>query len=74
MDGKKYKLLAIKTGVIMSQSPILTDAEFIELWKTTGSATAIQKATGGNLRTIQRRRAHLDTKYGLLLEAKNPNS
>jgi hypothetical protein len=57
----------------MSQTPRLSDAEFIELWKTTGSATAIQKVTGGNLRTIMRRRSHLETKYGLLLEAKNPN-
>jgi hypothetical protein len=73
LDGKTHKLLAIKTGVVMSQTPRLSDAEFIELWKTTGSATAIQKATGGNLRTIMRRRSHLETKYGLLLEAKNPN-
>ena len=57
----------------MPQSPRLSDAEFIELWKTTGSATAIHRVTGGNIRTIQRRRAHLETKYGLLMEAKNPN-
>ena len=57
----------------MPQHPILTDAEFIELWKIHGSAVAIQKITKGNIRTIQRRRAHLETKYGLLLEAKNPN-
>ena len=55
----------------MPQSPRLSDAEFIELWKTTGSATAIHRVTGGNIRTIQRRRAHLETKYGLLMEAKN---
>lgn len=57
----------------MAQHPVLTDAEFIELWKLHGSATAIHKVTGGNIRTIQRRRAALETKYGLLLEAKNPN-
>jgi len=57
----------------MPQTPRLSDAEFIELWKTTGSATAIHKVTGGNIRTIQRRRAALETKYGLLMEAKNPH-
>jgi hypothetical protein len=57
----------------MAQHPILTDAEFIELWKLHGSATAIHKITGGNIRTIQRRRQALEAKYGLLLEAKNPN-
>jgi hypothetical protein len=73
LDDKAHKLLAIKTGVIMAQNLILTDAEFIELWKLHGSATAIHKVTGGNIRTIQRRRATLETKYGLLMEAKNPN-
>jgi hypothetical protein len=56
----------------MPQSPILTDAEFIELWKVHGSATAIQKLVGGNIRTIQKRRASLETRYGLLMEARNP--
>jgi hypothetical protein len=64
LDDKTHKLLAIKTGVIMGQAPRLSDAEFMELWKTTGSATAIHRVTGGNIRTIQRRRAHLETKYG----------
>jgi hypothetical protein len=57
----------------MPQHPILTDAEFIELWKIHASAAAIQRLTGGNIRTIQRRRSQLETKYGVLLEAKNPN-
>ena len=58
----------------MGQKPRLSDAEFIELWKTHKSIAAIHKIIGGNLRTLQRRRADLETKYGLLLEAKNPNN
>jgi len=57
----------------MPQKPRLSDDEFIELWKIHGSAVAIQKITKGNIRTIQRRRSHLETKYGLLMPAKNPN-
>jgi len=54
-------------------NPNVSDAEFMELWKTHQSTTAIQKIIGGNLRTLQRRRAGLEAKYGLLMEAKNPN-
>jgi len=57
----------------MSRSPHLSDAEFIELWKTTGSVTAIQKITGVNIRTIQRRRQALEARYGLLLQPIAPN-
>jgi hypothetical protein len=74
LDGKEHLVLAIKTGVIMPQKPNLSDAEFIELWQTHKSIAAIHKIIGGNLRTLQRRRAELETKYGLLLEAKNPNN
>jgi hypothetical protein len=72
LDDKTHKLLAIKTGVMMT-TPNISDAEFIELWKTHKSAAAIHKIIGGNIRTLQRRRANLETKYGLLLEAKNPH-
>jgi hypothetical protein len=72
LDGKKYELLATKTGVMMT-TPNISDAEFMELWKTHKSAAAIHKLIGGNIRTLQRRRANLETKYGLLLEAKNPH-
>ena len=57
----------------MAHPPHLSDAEFIELWKTHGSVTAIQKVTGGNIRTIQRRRQALEARYGLLLQPSNPN-
>jgi len=57
----------------MPRVPILQDAEFIELWKTTGSATEIQKISGGNIRGIQRRRHALELKYNIKLESKNPN-
>jgi hypothetical protein len=72
LDDKTHKLLAIKTGVVMT-TPNISDAEFMELWKTHKSAAAIHKLIGGNIRTLQRRRANLETKYGLLLEAKNPH-
>jgi Calcineurin-like phosphoesterase len=72
LDDKTHKLLAIKTGVMMT-TPNISDAEFMELWKTHQSAAAIHKLIGGNIRTLQRRRANLETKYGLLLEAKNPH-
>ena len=57
----------------MMTTPNISDAEFMELWKTHQSAAAIHKLIGGNIRTLQRRRANLETKYGLLLEAKNPH-
>ena len=57
----------------MMTTPNISDAEFMELWKTHQSAAAIHKLIGGNIRTLQRRRANLETKYGLLLEAKSPN-
>lgn len=56
----------------MPQTPNMPDAEFIELWKTHQSIAAVHKIVGGNLRTLQRRRVKLEAKYGLLLEAKNP--
>jgi len=55
-------------------APNISDAEFIELWNTHQSAAAIHKLIGGNIRTLQRRRANLETKYGLLLEAKDPRN
>jgi len=58
----------------MAQIPTLTDAEFLELWKATGSATVIAKATGGNVRTVQKRRTALEKKYGIALLAKKPNN
>jgi len=58
----------------MAQIPTLTDAEFLELWKATGSATVIAKATGGNVRTVQKRRTALEKKYGIALVAQKPNN
>ena len=57
----------------MPQTPNISDAEFIELWKTHQSIAAVHKIVGGNLRTLNRRRSSLETKYGLLMQAKNPN-
>ena len=57
----------------MPQTPNVTDAEFMELWKTHGSITTIQQKIGGNIRTLQRRRAKLEAKYGLVLQPKNYN-
>ena len=58
----------------MAQKPSLTDAEFLELWKVTGSATAMAKLTNGNLRNIQKRRLALEKKYGVSLLAKDPRN
>jgi hypothetical protein len=55
----------------MAMKPTVSDAEFIELWKNTGSATEIQKRIGGNIRTIQRRRTTLELRHNVKLEAKN---
>jgi hypothetical protein len=57
----------------MSQTPNVSDAEFLELWKTHKSITAIHNLIGGNIRTLQRRRTKLEARYGLLMEAKSPN-
>jgi len=56
----------------MPQVPKLSDEEFIELWRTHGSPTTVAKLTGGNFRTIQRRRETLEKRYGIILETKNP--
>ena len=57
----------------MPQTPNVTDAEFMELWKTHGSITTIQQKIGGNIRTLQRRRVKLEAKYGLVLQPKTHN-
>ena len=57
----------------MPQTPNISDAEFIELWRTHQSIAAVHKIIGGNLRTLQRRRVNLEARYGLLMEAKNPH-
>ena len=58
----------------MAQEPLLGDAEFIELWKTTGSAASMAKITGGNIRNVQRRRTALEKRYGVALLAKEPRN
>ena len=55
----------------MSGKPVYSDAEFIELWKTHESASAMAKAIGMDLRNIIRRKNNLETRYGEQLKSKN---
>ena len=58
----------------MGQIPTLSDAEFLEAWKTHGSASAIAKVTGSDVRGVQKRRVVLEKRYGVALHARNPNN
>jgi hypothetical protein len=58
----------------MSRAPTVSDEEFLEAWKTLGSATAISKVSGQDLRGVQKRRAALEKKYGIALTAKDPRN
>jgi len=49
-----------------------TDQEFIELWKKHESPTAMAEAVGMTMRNIQRRRRHMEIKYGESLIVKKP--
>lgn len=48
-----------------------TDAEFIELWRTHGSAAKMAKAVGVNERNIGERRRRIEQRYNISLPAKN---
>jgi len=50
---------------------VYSDQEFIELWKTHESASALAKAVGMDLRNIIRRKNNLEAKYGEPLKSKN---
>jgi hypothetical protein len=55
----------------MSGKPVYSDQEFIELWKTHESASALAKAVGMDLRNIIRRKNNLEVRYGTQLKSKN---
>jgi hypothetical protein len=55
----------------MSGKPVYSDQEFIELWKTHESASALAKAVGMDLRNIIRRKNNIEARYGAQLKSKN---
>ena len=55
----------------MSGKPVYSDQEFIELWKTHESASALAKAVGMDLRNIIRRKNNLEARYGTQLKSKH---
>jgi hypothetical protein len=55
----------------MSGKPVYSDEEFIELWKTYESGTAMAKAVGMDLRNILRRKSNLEARYGISLPQKS---
>jgi len=55
----------------MSGKPVYSDAEFIELWKTHESGSAMAKAVGMDLRNILRRKNNLEVRYGTQLKSKH---
>jgi len=55
----------------MGGKAVYSDQEFIELWNTHQSGTAMAKAVGMDLRNILRRKSNLEAKYGQQLKSKN---
>jgi hypothetical protein len=55
----------------MSGKPVYSDAEFIELWKTHESGSAMAKALGMDLRNILRRKNNLEARYEISLSTKS---
>lgn len=55
-------------------TPITTEAEFIELWRTHKSAASIAAALRVNERSVHQRRRRIEQKLGIKLEAENPRS
>jgi hypothetical protein len=53
----------------MMVAPACSDAEFIELFKTHGSATKVGKVLGLAMQNVRRRRRNLEQKYNIKLEA-----
>jgi hypothetical protein len=54
-------------------APVVTDAEFIELWGAHGGATEVSHATGVSQAMVHRRRRSIERRHGIKLEAKvNP--
>lgn len=51
--------------------PSTTDAEFIELWRTHGSASKMAAAVGVNERNINERRRRIEQRHNISLPAKN---
>lgn len=50
---------------------VLTDGEFVELWKKHGGANEMARAVGMHVRNIKARRRRLEARYGAELEAVN---
>lgn len=46
-----------------------TDAEFIELWRTHGGASAVSKVIGVGVRNVQERRRRIEARHGVRLES-----
>ena len=55
----------------MGGKAVYSDQEFIELWNTHQSGTAMAKAVGMDLRNILRRKSNLEARYGQQLKSKN---
>lgn len=50
-------------------APAIPEAEFIELWTTYGSASAVAKALGMHVRAVHGRRRSIEKRRGITLEA-----
>jgi hypothetical protein len=57
-----------------SGDPPLSDKEFIELWRTHKSATAINEACGLAVRGILARRRRMEQRYGIRLAVEDEGS
>ena len=55
----------------MSGKPTYSDQEFVELWNTYESGSAMAKAVGMDLRNILRRKSNLEARYGITLHQKS---
>jgi hypothetical protein len=55
-------------------APTVTDAEFIELWKTIGKGAEIAEHLGISERNVMQRRRRIEMKHGIKLESRGKNS
>ncbi len=53
-------------------APRVSEAEFIELWRTHKSVAKISKITGVNERMVLKRRRNMELKHGIALETADP--
>ena len=55
-------------------NPVVSEEEFIHLWNTLGTATAVAKHLQLNVRSVQSRRRNIEQKHSIRLDSTDPHS